>query len=299
MSIAMTVLALMALVVTVVFGGLGIRLLLAKLAEHQARLDAQWQQVADAHGMVYANGTWEQRNLHGTMYGLPVVLRHELISTGQVTYTRTLCELTGLPTGLVLRPERSVMGTLNRLAGTDHQVGDPDFDAQMQVGGDPVETLAWLDAPTRALLSRVLGPKVSLGKGKLLQAHDDQINDPEKLTALLALASQVAEKLSGSRELAPRLAHNALHDPLPGVRLANLRALVEHGPEALVRDVATQALDDADLRMVTVAREALGLQAPGEVEGAVSLARLGAEEGALSEVRRTGRADQQTDRGPR
>jgi len=127
-------------------------------------------------------------------------------------------------------PDDLKLGSENLLTRTmapDILTGDPFFDYHARITGSEIAALAVLTSEVRRLVYAVVvkqGAIVDAGrlvlKGKLT---------PEEVEAavprLVHLAKQLVLKES---DVAARLASNAEHDPLEGVRVRNLRLLLEH-----------------------------------------------------------------------
>ena len=108
------------------------------------------------------------------------------------------------------------------------EVGDRRFDDQFFVGGPAKLVLALLDAETRRLLFHATFHgrlDISRGKLRMVQIPDGLVPDA------LALLLDVGRRFSRPLDIPRRLAENAHQDPVPWVRLQNLRLLIRELPE--------------------------------------------------------------------
>ncbi len=187
----------------------------------------------------------------GEVRGVPVLLRaleggEAWVEVGDARWGDLAIEREGSTTGLraALRKEQVV-------------TGDAAFDDLAFLRGDEATALALLTRPVRMALAEALQAGVVVGGGRLRARHrissrgggrglPGMVDELVTLTALLPAGSDgdAAWPLS-------RLAHNALADPEPGVRLANLDALLRGATAAanLARSTSERAMEDADPRV--------------------------------------------------
>ena len=149
------------------------------------------------------------------------------------------------------------------LGGLEIHVGDPAFDDNLFVRGLEPLVRAVLDAETRRLVLllfqgrvEILGPDtdrvfdgtVSLDSGLLRVKAVNAISSPKWLGECLLGFLDVARRMAQPADIPGRLAANARDDPLPEVRLANLRALAEEYPgRPVTRRTLRWALAEPDL----------------------------------------------------
>jgi hypothetical protein len=171
----------------------------------------------------------------GSMGGIPVevVWELEVVSTGKSTYaiphTRYLVAV-GLP--ISVRKEGIGTSIRKAISGSDLTVGDPVFDAACYLAGDPVYMLAACSARSREALLALVKNGRAIDKGKLVLVTNDHLSEESAAHALLDPMIEAAAALRFSAgELPGRLASNAVSDPVMGVRLRCLTALVVSFPD--------------------------------------------------------------------
>jgi hypothetical protein len=140
------------------------------------------------------------------------------------------------------------------IEGLELHVGDPSFDDTLFVRGPEPLVRAVLDAETRRLVlllfqgrvevldedtTRALESVVSVHGGTLTVQAVNVISSPKWLGECLLALLDVARRLAQPADIGGRLAANVHHDPLPAVRLANLRVLLAECPG---RPATVQAL---------------------------------------------------------
>jgi hypothetical protein len=120
--------------------------------------------------------------------------------------------------------------------------GDLEFDRTVRVTGDPMVALAVLDFGMRAWLRELAAAGVSVQWGRI----KCRITDPSKLPERIQSMVKLGDLLSlHAPKVADRLAHNAVWDDLPAVRLKCLELLQERfGEEEVARKASRDALRD-------------------------------------------------------
>jgi hypothetical protein len=155
--------------------------------------------------------------------------------------------VSGIALELTVRAEGVGARIQKRLGiGDDVETGDAAFDGDLIVLGDPGIAHALLDAKTRETLRRRFDSVVSLWGGRLV------VRVPALYTVADALkaALDLARPLVLPDDLATRLAHNALEDPVEGVRLACLRTLIlRHAQHPATRGTLEHACEDTSERV--------------------------------------------------
>jgi hypothetical protein len=158
---------------------------------------------------------------------------------------------------LSLGPETVVTRIGKSMGRTEIELGDPEFDEAVYLQGAPELTLAIFDAQTRRLVRRLVegcveGPghpsvvrfdgTVALGDEQLRV----EMKDPHRgLPLILRKLIAIAERLARPSDVIGRLVENFHQDPVLGVRLANLRVLLERHPQhRRTRQALREALGD-------------------------------------------------------
>ncbi|MET0556298.1 MAG: hypothetical protein ABW221_24870 [Vicinamibacteria bacterium] len=237
-------------------------------SEKDARL-ADWQAAVSACGLtdVTVRGRTELTARRGAL----LVRLRAFVVTGENRGTKLGVE--GVPRWLGLRqrdPRRfeDAPAWLNDAqrdpASGGVPVGDRAFDAALVVDGPEAEVLAALDAGARrrhlelfvphagrgALFSLTgVEPEVTVSDGRFATRRPDARAQERRDRVRVAIEGllAVAEDWTSAVSRQERLAANARHDPLPGVRLRNLETLLRDAPaHAVVPSVLAAAREDAD-----------------------------------------------------
>jgi len=206
----------------------------------------------------------------------------------------TTIEIQGpdLPEELTVRPES--MGTAMR-GLREIEIGDEAFDREAWIEGPPALTRSLLDAPTRATLRRLFRGRLEVeGHGRFWasgriehgvlrvdlperspaarrlgekagetvpMAGEVYLDGEEKLPQVLAAALALARRFRPPPDLPARLASNLPVEPLPGVRLRILTALLREFPSnPAAQDALRRALEDPDAEVRMRAAIALGAE---------------------------------------
>jgi hypothetical protein len=194
---------------------------------------------------------------------------------------------------LSFRPE--TLGTrLGKSVGrTDLELGDPEFDEAVYLQGAPEPTFAIFDAQTRWLVRRLLqgsvegpGPPAAVDFDGTAALEGDALRLEMKyprggfgrtLPAVVRRLIAIAQRLGRPPDVIGCLIEHVHQDPVLGVRLANLRVLLEGHPQhRRTRRALRDALGDPgeEIRL----RAALELGEPGR--------------GALLEIASSSESDQ-------
>jgi len=174
--------------------------------------------------------------------------------------------------GLTLKPEELV--GLERGFLREVELGDPGFDDAVWVLGPPDHVRAVLDSATRRELRALIGGAIpvagrprSLAGGfrvseGVLDAHiayATGIGSSALLAGVIQALLLFARKLEAPEDAAARIAENMASEPEWGVRLQNLRFLVENFPRhPRTREVAQRACEDEREEVQLAAALALG-----------------------------------------
>jgi HEAT repeat protein len=188
-------------------------------------------------------------------------------------------ELGHRPGELSFRAEGVGSALAKALGRGELELGDPAFDDAVDLQGSPELACALFDAETRLAVTRLLrgvvAPAERSDVPRLVIASvslaDDELRIELPRPATLGLTDEVAPGLCGAipvarrlvrpPDLAAALARNLREDPLPAVRLSNLRVLVErHRDHPAAREALTAALADPDEEIRLRAALALGEQ---------------------------------------
>jgi hypothetical protein len=165
--------------------------------------------------------------------------------------------------GLSLRVEAQGPAFLKDRGTPEVEIGDAAFDRRFLIEGPAARAFAVLDVETRRLVgaamsggagttagsapsSALLGA-ATLESGELGVNLKERARSEDELTAALRTVLRAAASLATPRDIPECLAANAVRDPLPEVRLGNLKALVREFPRrAAVRPVLRRCCDDSD-----------------------------------------------------
>lgn len=211
------------------------------------RLRNQIAYAASVLNLTQRRGKYFQRDwLEGTYGGVPVEVRYVTRSHGksQVPYTRLVAY--GVHEGLSLRREQLGGSFVRRLTGAeDVATGDPIFDQDVVVSGSAVILGANLDVDARGGVRELLSRGADIRDGAITWESRGHISEPQLLAPMLDRASATAVLLGRSDDLTGRLRRQAEEDPVPGVRLTALRALMGHDAPAAAA-AASALLDDFD-----------------------------------------------------
>ena len=198
------------LFVLFVGGAIGLGLL------HSRQRVRAWEKAAVSCGLQIASSgmpveAWKER----------IMVRIEPAGDkGQAT--RVTAFVPGPPDliALRLRPESMFV------QGGEIEVGDVSFDSSFFVEGPPPQALALLDAETRRLLFRLsTESRVEMSSGSLRADMADK-----KVSDLLPLLIETAERFALPMDVPQRLAENARKDPAARARLHNLHLLIREFP---------------------------------------------------------------------
>ena len=155
------------------------------------------------------------------------------------------------------------------------QLGDAEFDRSVYLQGSPELACALFDAQTRGVVVRLVSgmvePEPVHVQGSVMLEADalrvevrelTRYNTTQILPSVLLNLMAIARRLVRPPDLAGRLMQNLGGDPLPAVRLTNLRMLLErHGGDPRTPQALVSALGDEseDVRF----QAALALGEPG------------------------------------
>ena len=234
-------------------------------SEKAARL-AAWQAAADSCGLtdVAVRGFAELTGREG-----PLTVRMlSFVITGERRGTKLSVD--GVPAWLTI-------GLYNPNQAVDPvRTGDAVFDGALVVDGPELDVRAALDAPSRVrhvelfvpqLAGRPLfsypgvAPEVAVKHGRCGTRLPDEPVEArgDRVRVALELLLAVARSWTSPVAREERVAANALHDPLPDVRLQNLKTLLRDAADhPVVPSVLEGAVTDADSEIRLTAAIASG-----------------------------------------
>jgi hypothetical protein len=248
-------------------------------------VDSRWKAVAQANGL---------ENVSTTGVGLFESTRHlaqagslqvELSSRHHSRYARMFTLAVGglghIDGDLSLEAENLGARIAKGLGRRELEIGDPAFDDQLLVRGDPALAHAVLDAETRVRTIRLFADsdgRARVSDGTLSYERTDDQAVPRWLETVLPPLLDLARRLALPADMAGHLAANARHDPLPSVRLGALEVLVRRSPELPVtRETLRACLEDPSPHVRLGAASALGEEG-GACLGELARASDGPEE---------------------
>jgi hypothetical protein len=173
-----------------------------------------WSRAADDLGMTLAS----PHEIRGSRSGLPVKV------SGSGDEVGVKIDLRGKI------PEHLFLDTEHFSLEPDVVIGDPAFDDRVRVFGPEPYLLATLDATNRGkLLREVVRFGTTVADGRMRRLCGQLGKAVEAVPELVEIAGHLV--VSG-QEIPDRLARNALTDPVAGVRMRNLRKLIEEYRQA-------------------------------------------------------------------
>lgn len=210
-------------------------------------------QAAEAAGLVAIRG---ERTVAGRSGDLEVSLGDRPGAPG------TLVEIRGLLSGLWLQAEGLESAFQKRMGAIEMETGDEEFDAALFVRSHGWHVHALLDADLRRRILRAFAgrlrddsrwapappalDRLRIEGGTLAaELRDTSAPGTDALEVSLSGLLDLARRLQDERATVEALARNAASDPVAGVRLQCLRALVrEHLRDDAIDAVLAGAADD-------------------------------------------------------
>jgi HEAT repeat protein len=153
-------------------------------------------------------------------------------------------------------PRRASLFKLLRPAGI--LTGDQSFDREVVVEGDE-NALAVLSASTRRALLREMRHGSSVNDATLIRELPRVLRTTRAIVPQVEHSLQLLRRLLRPTDVAHRLAGNALRDPVPAVRIKNLKRLAEGHPESAT-EVSRALLRDRDPAVRLLAAGLLGTE---------------------------------------
>jgi len=282
------------------------------LSQRGERGVEEWRAAAHALGLTLTGGE-EARSMCGVLDGVPVRadFRRKLLHAKQGTeaavddlgdeevtsffagrlpphgaFARRLglarsegSASAGIPETLTVRKER-LARSLGLVDGRDQTSGDAQFDAVVELPGMDAYVCAALSFTAREQLHSLLERGGQVHKGRVeFERRVPVPHDRTWLVPLLKSLSRLGKALRVTPDsLHRRLADNATHDPIPGVRLKNLHFLIHPStrtPEALVASTARAVLSDVSAPVRLLAARQLPAEGRPVLSALLSDARLG------------------------
>ena len=253
----------------------------AKREEETSRM---WRTAARDLGLTFSerNG---RRRLEGLLNGVPVHAEYACVARGEGdtrTIVDTLTFSAGgdgrIPMGLSVRKDSTLFGV------RDAELGDESFDERVELLRVDAFVCAALSSAARRQAVSLVEAGGEVRQGKIFRRTGggetctlaELVQTLQSFAKLARLLEVTGESLHG------RLASNATSDPSSGVRLQNLRCLVDpatRAPAALVASVARPLLADERTSVRLLAAKQLGS------EGVPLLLAIAASEGSRSSLR--------------
>jgi HEAT repeat protein len=234
--------------------GVCIAIVLNLLAKRQL-VEAAWSEAAQELKLHFIpGGLFGRGKIRGELGGFPV--RAEIVTRGSgedaTKYTRVVVDMAGrMPRGVsfVAESSRSVLGKV--FTGQDMQTGDYQFDDTVYVRGPEVPLRAALNAGARRRIVEMVTRGATVKDGTICEERLGVVDDAGYLSHLLEQAAAAARELAaGAGDIQRALLENARGDPVPEVRLLNLKALVQRDPASpAASEALIAALDDPDGRL--------------------------------------------------
>ncbi len=144
--------------------------------------------------------------------------------------------------------------------GSQVEVGESEFDSQFFLDGPERLVLALLDEEMRRQIREINS------EGRLEIFAGDLVVEGmarDKVAYVLRLLLEAARRLSRPMDVPQKLADNARHDPVAGVRLQNLRLLIREPQEMETREALRRACSDPSPEVRLQAARELGAEGRG------------------------------------
>jgi hypothetical protein len=264
--------------------------------------------LAERIGIRKSQGTVELPEVAALVQPTDVPLKVRVLR-GTDVHSGTTIEVSGVADRLTLRKERPAEhppahlrtkmfeddGSIPLPPAPELEIGDDEFDRSFFVLGPPTLVYALLDAETRRVLKKLTashragGVEIEQGRLQLHEPGSEGLR-PEPVERCARDAVALARRLLPPADMARRLCENAQKDPLPAVRLNNLRAAIREAPgSAQTRAALMAATGDRDTSVRLRAGLALGADgrdalvsvadsdAAGDTEVETALEALGAD----------------------
>jgi hypothetical protein len=179
-----------------------------------------WKRTAERLGLIYTAGLFSGAQIQGEIDGIWVKIQK--VEKGYCTLT--VDGRSRISHGLELGKEN----LFTRTMAPDILTGDAAFDYDVRITGNEAVSLAVLNHATRQVVLRTVvaaGAKVEQGRIAIMKGRLGEVE--RAVPSIVDLAKQI--EMDDSM-IAAHLAANATQDPLQGVRLRNLRVLLDGYP---------------------------------------------------------------------
>jgi HEAT repeat protein len=242
------VVSLVVLGIIVVGGGLAWAAAVGA-ARREEQTSRTWRTAARELGLTYSEGR-ARRTIEGVLDGVPVRVEYSCVVRGEAN-TRTIDERLSfcaggdgqIPASLVVRKDSSLFGV------RDAEIGDRSFDDLVELECVDAYVCAAFSDAARSKVASLLEAGGEVRNGKVLRetGEGDTLTLADLKGTLQSYAKLARLLAVSSGTLHERLARNATSDPSPGVRLQNLRCLVDpatRAPAELIASVSRKRLAD-------------------------------------------------------
>lgn len=243
---------------------------LSKPNDRWQRVQTEW--VAAAGQLQLATREDEDtRAMYGELLGVPVHVDFTHATTARGESRRTI-EVATFSAGKGIIPAsleahiENPWGEHGSLArGPDRDTGDHEFDRQVDLATMDAYVCAALSEPARAQLVEFMNSGGTVSSGAV-SWRTDELREVERLWLIerTERIARFAKHLGVTPDtLAARLAHNAVHDSQPDVRIRNLQFLLAPetaAPVELVKTTARTLLTDQRHIVRFHAARALGVE---------------------------------------
>lgn len=217
------------------------------------RLD--WEALAGRLGLEHPDPDLSGvRMATGTLGAVRATLSEDCdLATGKAF--AVALEVAGVPEELVLRAEDRLEALKKTVEGEDVQLLDAPFDAAVNVHGPEDVALSVLGSAGRQAVQRLVSRGAVIKEGRVRLELPKEV-DLQEAEALVRETADDAACIQ-ARPVAVALAENAAADPVPGVRLRNLKVLLKiwGKHEAARRAIDTGLADpDPEVRLLAAKR---------------------------------------------
>lgn len=181
----------------------------------------------------------------GVIAGVSVTVDTTLVQVGKVHIRKLRVIVAGVPHGVSIRSEGVFSQLTQALVGADLQTGDPTFDHTVHLRGPAIPTLARCGHAHRATIQAALELGATASDGYWTWTWPDTFIDHGQLTRVIdTLVADARLWLPDNATVEQRLEQLVLHDPVDGVRVRALIALLTTGGVEGALPTARAALGD-------------------------------------------------------
>ena len=249
--------------VALVIGWFAVRAVDNENARRQ-RIFNEWRAAARAAGLDAQQLGERESRAQGVLQEVPVhanlKLEHE---NEQIVYRSYVWARSAtIPRHLSLQRDSALRSVARWVEGQDVPIGDPAFDDLIELPAVDAHVCAALCYQARGQLTKLLGWGGSVQDGRVVCSSTWSVEHNRSLSLLIRSVGSLARLLSVPLGKVPeRLAHNAVNDPAPDVRLQNLRFLIARdtgAPAELVATTAASLLGDVHAPVRLLAAEHAG-----------------------------------------